>query len=136
MREPPKEEEVGPRDTTPGGADTTSAPFLTKTSRRSEHSGMARQCGDDAVPGLRRRRRASQRMMALACGCFDPWPHRRTEPPLSEHELDAWVAAAEHILAEGCMPLVPIEVRRALWRRPADRALALLLHDASGGAVA
>ena len=36
----------------------------------------------------------------------------------------------------GHMPLLPLEVRRALWRRPADRALAELLHDACGEAIA
>jgi hypothetical protein len=29
--------------------------------------------------------------------------------------------------------LVPIEVRRALWRRPVDREFAELLHELSGG---
>jgi hypothetical protein len=66
---------------------------------------------------LRRRRCASWRRPQLNCGCADPWPCRCTEPPLSERAVDSWRDAAQHILATGAMPIVPIEVRRALWRR-------------------
>ena len=85
---------------------------------------------------LRRRRAAAHRSIPLDCGCRDPWPCRCTEPPLSERALDAWVAAAWHLLELGHMPLVPLEVRRALWRRPADRELAEILHRGCGGAAA
>jgi hypothetical protein len=35
------------------------------------------------------------------------------------------------------MPVLPIEARRALWRRGGtDRVLAQLLHDACGGTAA
>ena len=91
---------------------------------------------NDSVRQLRRRRSASQRMVPLQCGCPDPWPCRCTDPPLTERALDAWRDAAWHILKTGQMPLVPIEVRRALWRRPADRELAELLHQGCGGAAA
>jgi hypothetical protein len=51
--------------------------------------------------------------------------------------VDSWRDSALHILRTGCMPLLPIEARRALWRRGgADRVLAELLHDACGGEAA
>ena len=86
---------------------------------------------------MRLRRGASRRMVPLDCGCRDPWPCRCTEPPLSEAALDAWHDAALHVLASGEIPLVPIEVRRAWWKRGgADRRLAQLLHTACGGQAA
>jgi hypothetical protein len=73
----------------------------------------------------------------LDCGCRDPWLCRCTDPPLSDHQLDCWRDSALHILRLGNTPLLPIEARRALWRRGgADRVLAELLHDACGGALA
>lgn len=82
---------------------------------------------------LRRRRAAVQRTPPLDCGCPDPWPCRCTEPPLSERALDGWRDAAQHVVAGGHMPIVPLEVRRALYRRGAgDRALAELLHRGCG----
>jgi hypothetical protein len=46
------------------------------------------------------------------------------------------VAAARHILAVGEVPLLPLEVLCALWRRGGhDRALAEQLHAATGGQV-
>ena len=96
-----------------------------------------RQCSADTVLAqLHRRLEASRRVVPLDCGCPDPWPCRCTEPPLTDVALDAWRDAAKHVLATGRTPLVPIEVRCALWRRPADRALAELLHELCGGAVA
>lgn len=42
-----------------------------------------------------------------------------------------------HLLRAGRAPLLPLEVRRALWRRGgADRELAELLHDECGGEAA
>jgi hypothetical protein len=70
----------------------------------------------------------------LACGHADPWL-RCTEPPLTDDELDGWRDAACHIIEAGCSPLVPIQVRRALWRRPADRKFASLLHELCGDVV-
>ncbi|ORB16875.1 hypothetical protein BST37_05880 [Mycobacterium noviomagense] len=86
---------------------------------------------------MRRRRAASWRLVPLDCGCRDPWPCRCTQPPLTDCQLDGWRDAAQHVLDEGYMPLVPLEVRRALWRREGtDRRLAELLHRGCGGAVA
>jgi hypothetical protein len=85
---------------------------------------------------LRRRRQAAARSVPLRCGCRDPWPCRCTQPLLSDNALDGWRDATCHVLRTGCIPLVPMEVRRALWRRPANRELAELLHELCGGAVA
>jgi hypothetical protein len=85
---------------------------------------------------LRRRRDAAARSVPLDCGCRDPWPCRCTEPPLSDWALHGWRDAAKHLLAAGHPPLVPLEVRRALWRRGGnDRELAELLHEACGQAI-
>lgn len=85
-----------------------------------------------------RRRAAAHRMVPLDCGCgSDPWLCRHTEPPLSDYALDGWRDAANHILASGRIPLVPLEVRRALYRRGGDdRKLAVTLHAGCGGVIA
>lgn len=86
---------------------------------------------------LQRRRGAAKRSVPLDCGCRDPYTCQCTEPPLFGRALDAWRDAALHMLEVGNMPLVPLEVRRALWRRgSADRELAELLHEGCGGAAA
>jgi hypothetical protein len=95
----------------------------------------------DHATSLRRqsrlRRDAAARSVPLPCGCRDPWPCRRcTQPPLTEQALDGWRDAALYVLANGQTPLVPLEVRLALWRRQgADRLLAKRLHQACGGVV-
>jgi hypothetical protein len=87
----------------------------------------------DTASQLRRRRGQATRSVPLFCGCRDPFTCRCTEPPLTERELDGWRDAVWHVLDASHMPLVPIEVRRALWRRGGhDRELAELLHDACG----
>jgi hypothetical protein len=91
----------------------------------------------DVVRQLRVRRAASQRLVPLECGCSDPWPCRCTEPPISDHALDGWRDAALTLLGSELIPLVPLEVRRALYRRGGpDRVLAELLHQACGGEAA
>jgi hypothetical protein len=94
--------------------------------------------GDPTVVAqLGARRQASYRLAPLDCGCRDPWPCRCTEPPVSEDALESWRDAAEHLLATVGMPVVPIEVRRAWYRRGGrDRALAERLHRGCGGRVA
>lgn len=82
---------------------------------------------------IERRRRAAARSVPLDCGCTDPLVCRCTEPPLTERALDAWRDAAWHVIDSGQMPLVPLDVRRALWRRGGrDRQLAELLHQGCG----
>lgn len=94
-----------------------------------------RSYAQDLRSQLDRRREAAARSVPLDCGCRDPLC-RCTEPPLTEHVLDGWAAAARHILSAGQMPVVPLSVRRALWRRPADRDLAETLHNGCGGEAA
>jgi len=56
---------------------------------------------------------------------------------LSDAALDGWLDAAQHILDCGQIPLVPLEIRRALWRRQvSDRLLAERVHRACGEVVA
>jgi hypothetical protein len=87
----------------------------------------------DLSSQLNRRRDQANRSVPLDCGCRDGWSCRCTEPPLTERALDAWRDAAKHVLATGRTPILPLEVRRALWRRGGhDRQLAELLHDAYG----
>lgn len=84
-----------------------------------------------------RRAAAAQRIVALDCGCPDPRLCRCTEPPLSNLAIDGWRDAARHLLCAGRMPLVPLDVRRALYRRGgADRQLAEKLHAGCGGQIA
>ncbi|MDT5076777.1 MAG: hypothetical protein QOJ80_1414 [Mycobacterium sp.] len=84
-----------------------------------------------------RRHRAARRLPSLDCGCRDPWPCRCTEPALSDRMIDAGRDAALHILERGRIPLLEIEVLRALWRRGGgDRELAEKLHVLTGRVVA
>ena len=82
-----------------------------------------------------RRRRASQRLVALDCGCADPWKCRcrRPDPPLTDHQVDGWRATAQHLLDGGTVPMVPAEVLRRMHRRGgADRRLAQQLWELVG----
>ncbi|KUH90765.1 hypothetical protein AU187_24500 [Mycobacterium sp. IS-1556] len=94
----------------------------------SQHSGVA---------AWKRRHEAARRVEPLDCGCKDSWTCRCTEPPLSDHALDGWRDAALRLLFCGELPLLPIEVLRALWQRGGpDRVLAEQLHAACDGEVA
>lgn len=91
----------------------------------------------DIASQSRRRGDAAARSVPLDCGCRDPLLCRCTHPPISENALDAWRDAALQLLFARQMPLLPLEVRRALWRRGGpDRVLAERLHAACGGEVA
>ena len=108
------------------GGSSETAPKSTATDSE-QNTGLA---------AWKRRHAAAQRVASLDCGCPDPWPCRCTEPPLSEHALDGWRDAAVKLLFGGNVPLLPIEVRRALWRRGGpDRVLAEKLHEACGGEI-
>ena len=114
-------------------------PVAVKDSTGSDRHGAQRSAaGLDPAQQLRRRHAACRRLPALSCGCVDPLVHRcRPQPQLTEHQLDAWRDTTWHVLATGLVPLLPIEVRRALYRRGGtDRALAELLHDSCGGEAA
>lgn len=121
------------RDGTGGPTDRTAA-IITDTDHRRDR--LARQCNGLQTQLLRRRRAASYRLQRLDCGCRDPWGCRCHEPPTSEQGLDAWAAAARHIMdATGCAPVVPPDMLRALWRRGgSDRELAQHVYDLAGGA--
>jgi hypothetical protein len=90
---------------------------------------------------LARRRHAAADCRPLACGHRDPLTclarrchEKGPRAVLSDHQLDGWRDTALGLLRVGCMPLVPLEARRALWRRGgADRVLAEIL---SGGRAA
>jgi hypothetical protein len=139
-REWPPEKERPQRVTKPPRPNQHSSTDTTSHRQEAEGSfqsnGATRQC---SATRLRRRRAAAQRMPPLDCGCRDPWPCRcyATEPQLSEHALDGWRDAALKVLSGGHVPLLPIEVRRALWKRGGpDRTLAERLHEACGQEVA
>jgi hypothetical protein len=116
----------------PAPATTTNNTSTPQSADKSQSTALVPYTG---VARWWRRQRARQRMVPLDCGCIDPWPCRCTTPPLTDHALDSWRDAAQHILATGRVPIVPLEVRRALWRR-GDRELAERLHDACGGQAA
>jgi hypothetical protein len=98
-----------------------------------------RRSPQDTHSQLERRRDAAHRSVPLGCGHRDPWVCGcyATEPPLTDNQLDGWRDAALKVLSCGQLPLLPIEVRRALWKRGGpDRVLAEKLHQACGGEVA
>jgi hypothetical protein len=80
------------------------APLLAPASSDSDST-------DYSVLPWRRRRSASFRLTQLACGCRDPWGHRctREAEPLSDHQLDAWMAAIGHLRAHDLSPILPSE---------------------------
>lgn len=91
----------------------------------------------DQHSGWKRRRRAARRVVPLDCGCPDPFPCRCSEPPLSDKMIDAGRDGALHLLTDGYVPLLKIEVLQALYRRGGeDRELAELLHTLTDGALA
>lgn len=115
----------------------------TRKSRRSGQESAASKplvmdCDQHSrVAGWRRRQHAARRVMALDCGCPDPWPCRCSQPPLSDKIIDGGRDAALHILESGRVPSLKIEVLQALWRRGgADREVAQLLHELTDGALA
>lgn len=92
-----------------------------------QHSGTHRRDSRSTWRPSRRVRYADySRYGTCRCEC---------EPPPSDHQLDAWRAAADTINAAGYLPSLPIDVLRGLYRRGGeDRALAQRLRD--GGFVA
>jgi hypothetical protein len=114
---PPDEKTVPPVSR---GRPPSSTPPTTTTTTEAEvgtsHStGNRRQCGNDTVAGLHRRRQASRRLVPMACGCPDPWPCRCSQPPLSDRALEAWADAVAHLRSHGLTPIVPPAVRQALY---------------------
>jgi hypothetical protein len=64
---------------------------------------------------LRRRRAASWRLPVLESGRSDLWHYEQL--PLTDHQLDAWVATIAHLDDHGVPAIVPVSVHRALRRR-------------------
>lgn len=110
---------------------------LSASRDRARRALAIRRTPEPVAEQLSRRRAASQRLVSLDCGCKDSWTCRCTEPPLSEHAVDGWRDAAQHLLDRGETPVLPIEVLRSLYRRGgSDRVLAEHLHQLSDGRVA
>jgi hypothetical protein len=55
---------------------------------------------------MRRRREASLRLPPLSSGVRDPWCDSDTEP-LTENQINAWIATVRHLRAQGLTPILP-----------------------------
>lgn len=129
---PPPEGAGGGHVEDPGG-DFTADSATTRCNGKSRHGYGARQ-----FDGHRRRFEEARRLggdplslTEVALGRGRDWP--RTYPlSMSDRDIEAWGDAARFILGHGYTPIVPLEVRRALWRRGgADRRLAERLAGAA-----
>jgi hypothetical protein len=94
----------------------------------------------DNVAALRRRHAAAARMpggdpLSAAERALSRERERERTESLTEQALDGWVAASRHLMSLGYPPVVPMPVLRALWRRRADRELALMLARIQGAAA-
>lgn len=118
----------------PGNAEATIRTCETTTT--SHHHEAEGRFNHTALAPHRRWADAVRRMPLLACGCRAQC--HCTMPPLSDHQLDGWADCARYVMdTSGCIPLLPVEVLRALWRRGGeDRALAEKIQAATNGAVA
>lgn len=140
QKAPPKEVEGRTRQVRPSTQEVRSAIPDDRKTPGGELVWLpcTRKSPGDLRTQLNRRRAAAQRSVPLSCGsCRDPLLCNCTQPPMSDATLDAWRDAALKLLFDRHIPLLPIEVRRALWRRGGpDRVLAERLHAACGGEVA
>ena len=75
-------------------------------------------------------------MPRLDCGCCRVVCHC-APPPLSDNQIDGWADCARFIMdTAGVVPVLPVEVLRALYRRGGeDRVLAQKIHAVTGGEV-
>lgn len=107
-------------DTT-GYHQATGSPDSTATDRQCSSPGQA----------LRRRRRASYRLVPLGAtgNVRDPWQPWRA--PLSECQVDGAVAAAEHLRGVGLVPCFDVDTLRAMWRAGHHQ----LVDELRGGAA-
>lgn len=97
--------------------------------RGASTEGITSTSDSSGIDAWKRRHAAARRVPPLDCGCSDGWTCRCSEPPLSDKRIDGGRDAALHLLAVGRVPLLEVEVIRALWRRGGtDRELAELLH--------
>ena len=131
--------EVPGSATEPGSLHDTPADTSQSTARRAAKPGLQVMAArmHDITTQLQRRRATAYRVVPLDCGCPDPWPCDCTSPPLNDRWVDAGRDAALHLLAQGLLPRLELEVLRALYRRGGrDRILAERLHAAIGGTAA
>ena len=129
----PPDNEVGPRGNPEGTDNTITTPAPNK-GQHSQCNDASRQCEHPARQ-LRRRRMAAYRCEPLPPGHRDPWRPWRPEE-LSDKQVEGAAAAARHLLDMGVTPRFDTTTLRALYRRGADdRAIALELHELTGGAV-
>lgn len=107
-----------------------------ETTTTSLHHRAGGRFNHTAIPGHQRWRNSVRRMPLLDCGCRAAC--HCTVPPLSDNQIDGWADCARYIRdTSGCIPLLPIEVLRALYRRGGeDRVLAEQLHAAAAGVIA
>lgn len=81
---------------------------------------------------MRRRAEAAHRLEG-----GDPWPREHDALELSADAVSAWAYAANHLLADGLTPIVPVEVLRELHRRGGqDRAVAVEVYESGGTSAA
>lgn len=78
--------------------------------------------GSDAshyIAGTRRRRSATIRVPRYSdkCACRDPWTCSHDGNAMSEHDVDGYRAAAQHLLDAGLAPAPNVPALRAMWRR-------------------
>lgn len=101
-----------------------------KENRPAGNGAVNRTTGcNQYIHGLRRRRAASQRAEPLACGCADPWTCRHHDSPV---DVDAAVAAGEHLLRNQLGPIYNVDTGRTLWRA-GRRDLAIMCVQQVGG---
>ena len=108
----------GPRDGEggPSPRPATVEESDNSTTNNASLNAPSRQCHADTLAGLRRRRKASQRLERLDCGCVDVSPHRCTRPPLSDKQVAAAAAAAHHLRDVNLTPVFDPPTLQALWR--------------------
>lgn len=89
-------------------ADSGAPPETSRLADRAQDSAP----GERPLEPLLRRRRASLRCVPLPCGRRDPFHPPPVGRPTAR-ELAAWQAAAAHLRALGCEPVIPEPVHRA-----------------------
>ena len=117
----------------------TEAAEIGRADQRIQATAPARQCPRveadahaaevrEYLAGLRRRRACRE-------SSADPWTAdlHAEAVELTPEKLAAWAQAADHVAAEGLLPILPLVILRAMWREGgARRELAVRVHGAGG----